>query len=82
MTFRRGENLGLARVERLVGIAFFEADHHFGGFCARNSIVADGLNFAIAHLLHRERFSQLIDVRSLREADVHVGAAFEVDAVR
>ena len=41
----------------------------------------DALDFAVAEALGRQAGAQLVDIGRLGEADIHVGAAFEVQAV-
>src|ERR1700676_29806 len=74
------EHLGLAGVSRFVTRALLlHENEHF--VRVRAGDIADALNFAIPQTLRSQAAAELVDIGWLGKADVHVGAAFEVDAV-
>ena len=77
---QRGEHLRLAFVQSLVHLTgLFDEDHDFVGVWIGD--ITDTLNLAVPETLSLKTFAQLVDVRWLGKAHVHVGAPAEIDAV-
>ncbi len=69
-----------AGLESLLVLAFaFHEDHDFVRIGVGN--IADTLDFGVAKPLRGEPTAELVDIGSLGEAHVHVGAAFKVNPV-
>src|SRR5579871_3005649 len=76
------DDASLAGIHGLVfGALLFDEDQNFVGALTGQSALAHGLDLCAAKTLGRKALAQVVDVRSLGEANVHVRATFEVDAV-